>query len=76
MDAAAEGDKRKDEGGQAECNGTSNNNMPAISRGDALMRDATGGEGGDETEGGEGERRGEREETAHRGACCVSSRDG
>lgn len=49
-----------------ECNGTSNSNMPVISRGDALMRDATGR---DET-GGEGE----REETAHRGACCVSSR--
>jgi len=46
-----------------ECSGTSNSNMPAISRGDALMRDATRVK----------ERDAEREKTAHRGR-AVSSR--
>lgn len=48
VDAAAKGDKRKGWDGEdrrwTECNGTSNSNMPAISRSDALMRDAPGDE--------------------------------
>lgn len=52
------------------CSGTSNNsNMPAISRGDALMRDATGRGGGR----GRGGRSRGQEGTAHRGR-AVSSR--
>lgn len=70
MDAiAAKGKGERTQAGTdgGPCNGTSNNsNMPVISRGDALMRDAMGR--GDQ-EGGNGGREG----TVHRGR-AVSSR--
>lgn len=71
VDAAAKGDKRKGWDGEdrrwTECNGTSNSNMPAISRSDALMRDALGDEA---------ERWRERgRKRWHRGACCLLAKD-
>ena len=71
MDAVGKRDKREGDRRWTECNGTSNSNMPAMSRGDALMRAATGGLKQEEEE---EEKEEEERERRTAGVLCLLAR--